>query len=333
MAHGLKPVFGTTIDAESDIQIDALVFDTSYLAHKHFHALRRFETSDGTPSGHVYGAFKQVKHMVLTLKPKRLVFAYDRQCRWRPALLPAYKADRRPKDGDDRAWSPSPDVERLFRGFPGTHLALDDAEADDMIAWYVLNNPVEQRRGAIAIVSADRDLFQLVDDEQKVSICLVKKPKNQPKAKSQNFWLRADDVVEEFGVPPTAVARIKALLGDPSDSIEGLTGGSRPGKKEALRTFALSAEAESYFDESQSCPACSTVPDWLASELVAQRPRMLTNLMIADLRSAAKKCQPTPEVSRGDLAGALGVLVEFDCESLLAQAQPLFQAMEKWYSV
>lgn len=323
MAHGLKPVFQTVVDADSDIKVDALVIDTSYLAHKHYHALRRFETQEGQPSGHVYGAFKQLKNMIFSLKPKNLVFAYDRRCDWRAALVPSYKADRRPKDGDNKAWSPSPDVERLFRGFPGVHLSMDDAEADDMIAWYVLNTSAEQRKGAIAIVSADRDLFQLVDDEQKVALCLVKKPK--PKAKSVQYWIRSDEVAEEFGVPPKAVARIKTLLGDPSDSIEGLTGGSRPGKKEALRTFALSQEADDYFDASKACPACSSVPDWLAAELVAQRPRLLTNLAITDLRAASQRYAPPAEKTTGDLAHTLGVLVEFECESLLAQAQPLFQ--------
>ena len=329
MAHGLKPVFGKTVDEESEIKIDSLVIDTSYLAHKHLHALRRFETADGEPSGHVYGAFKQIKNMVLSLRPRQLVFAYDRRCNWRSALVASYKADRRPSDSDNTAWSPAPDVERMFRGFPGLHLALQDAEADDMIAWHVLNTPAEQRRGAIAIVSADRDLFQLVDDDQKVAICLVKKPKDKPKGKSVNYWIRADEVAEEFGVPPTAVARIKTLLGDPSDSIEGLTGGSRPGKKEALRKFAVSTEADQYFDASQGCPACSSVPDWLSGELISQRPRLLTNLAITDLRAASQRYKPVVEKSKGDLAQTLGVLVEFDCESLLAQAQPLFQAMEK----
>lgn len=329
MAHGLKPVFKTTVDEDSDVKVDSLVIDTSYLAHKHLHALRRFETEDGLPSGHVYGAFKQVKNLFFSLRPRKLVFTYDRRCTWRANIVSSYKQDRRPADGNNDAWSPSPDVERLFRGFPGTHLALDGAEADDMIAWYVLNNPAEQRRGSIAIISADRDLFQLVDDEQQVAICLVKKPKDKPKGKSQNYWIRSDEVAEEFGVPPTAVARIKALLGDPSDSIEGLTGGSRPGKKEALRKFATSGEGDVYFDAAQACPPCSTVPDWLTPELVSQRQRLLNNFEIADLRSASKRYSPVVETTKGSVGQTLGVLVEFECESLLAQAEPLFQAMSR----
>lgn len=327
MAHGLKPVFRTSVDEDTNVKVDSLVIDTSYLAHKHLHALARFQTSEGLPSGHIYGAFKQVKAMVMSLQPRRLVFAYDRRCTWRQELVPNYKLDRRPASADEKTWSPSPDVERLFRGFPGIHLAVDGAEADDMIAYYALNTPLEKRRGAIAIVSADRDLFQLVDDEQMVAVCLVKKPK--PKAKSVNYWIKSDEVAEEFGVPPSAVARVKALLGDPSDCIDGLTGASRPGKKDALRSFALHTESSSYFDEGQPCPALTSVPDWLASELVSQRPRLLANLAITDLRRAASRYSPPMAQAEGDLAHSLGVLVEFNCESLLAQAQPLFSLLRQ----
>jgi hypothetical protein len=55
----------------------------------------------------------------------------------------------------------------------------------------------------------------------------------------------------------------------------------------------------------------------------------LTNLAITDLRTASRRYSPVVEKSKGDLSQTLGVLVEFDCESLLAQAEPLFKAMEK----
>lgn len=329
MAHGLKPVFKATVNEDSGVNIDSLVFDVSYLAHKYAHALSRFKTEDGELSGHVYGAFKAVKSMAMTLRPKHLVFVYDRRCSWRPALVPRYKIDRRPIDANASAWSPSHDVERMLRGFPGYHLAMDDAEADDMAAWYALNASPD-RRGVVAIVSADRDLWQLIDDEQRVAVCLVKKPK--PRAKSETYWIKADEVAEEFGVPPSAVARVKALLGDSSDCIEGLTGGSRPGKKDALRKFAVSAEADAYFDPQQPCPPCSTVPDWLSPELIAQRQRLLLNLEITDLRAAAKRYSPKLEHTAGDLTNTLGVLVEFNCDSLLAQVEPLFDSISRQQS-
>jgi DNA polymerase-1 len=313
-------LFKTTVDDDTGIVIDSLVFDVSYLAHKYLHALRRFNTAEGTPSGHVYGSFKAVKALASSLRPRNLVFAYDRKCEWRQALVASYKEDRRPKTPDEQSWSPAPDVERLFRSLPGHHLALPDAEADDMAAWYALNAP--DQRGVVAIVSADRDLWQLIDDDQKIAVCLVKKPK--PKAKSETYWIKADEVVEEFGVPPKSVARIKALLGDSSDSIEGLTGASRPGKKDALRMFATSAEANAYFEPTQNCPPCSTVPDWLATELRAQRPRLLANYAITDLRLASKRYQPELVYSPGDLTNLMGVLAEFECESLLGQAPDLF---------
>lgn len=327
MAHGLKPLFKSSVDEDSDIKVDSLVFDVSYLAHKYAHALSRFKTREGNLSGHVYGVFKHVKAMAWTLRPKQLVFAYDRESLWRSKLVASYKQDRKPKDADLMSWTPSYDVERLLRGFPGVHLSATDAEADDMIAWFSENTPLDQRQGAIAIVSADRDLWQLIDDQRLVSVVLVKKPK--PRAKSINHWIKEDEVAEEFGVPPAYVARIKAVLGDPSDSIAGLTGASRPGKKDALRKFVVSPEADDYFDSTKPGAHLAAVPDWLGPELLTQRDRILANNTVADLKAACRNIDVTPFNETGNVAMSMDALLEFECESLLSQVAPFFETLEK----
>lgn len=327
MAHGLKPSFkGSEINgATSFADVDSLIFDVSYIAHRHANALSRMQTSEGARSGHVYGVFKQIRAMVWAFKPKNLVFAYDRPMTWRSAIVSSYKEDRRPKDADPNAWTPAPEVERLLRSFPGYHLSAEDAEADDMVAWYVANNPPEHRAGPIAIVSADRDLFQLVNDTDDVAVIISKKAK-VAKSKNVDHWIREDEVAEEFGVLPKYVARVKALLGDASDSVEGLKGASRPGKKDALRLFASQPDADTYFDLTAPMPPFLFVPDWLSPELALQRDRMTANLSICDLkaRPIAPACSTKSEKN---IAQALDVLVEFECESLLSQVEPFFESI------
>jgi 5'-3' exonuclease len=329
MAHGLKPLFSTSLD-DQDIALDTIVFDVSYLAHRQAHALSRLQTSDGRLSGHIYGSFQFLRSVCYRQSPRRLVFCYDRRSSWRRHLLPTYKMTRTPVELDAaESWTPSPDVERLLRGFPGVHLACDGAEADDMVAWYVANNPLSTRDGTLAIVSADRDLWQLVDDQQDVAVIHYKKPKGGGRAKSKPMLLREKDVQQEFAVPATAVSRIKALLGDPSDCIEGIVGGSRPGKKDALRAFAVSAEADLYFDPNQpSAPVGPKVPDWLAPELVSQRPRMLVNEQITNLRTAVSRFQPTPHIqAEPNVASIMDVFIEFESENLLSQVKPFFDTL------
>ena len=331
--------------------VEYLVVDVSHLAFRHAHAMERMTTQDGRRSGHVYGCFKHLRALVTAYAPKHVVFVYDRGAPWRKQLVPDYKATRRiggaahvpgpPDDGlyvipegQPSNWTPGPDVERLFRALPGHHLALEDFEADDMVAWFVEQSPLEgapaglePRKHAIAIYSGDRDLWQLVNDESRVGAVISKK---LGKGKSFNAWVCEPQVEETFGCRPMYLARIKALLGDDSDNIRGLDGGSRPGKKEALRTFATCSVASDYFDASKPCPDLTVAPDWLRDSLKTQRDRMLANVQVTDLKQAVARIgshSPIETVREGKSAPALGVLVEYECDSLLPQVEPLLRQL------
>lgn len=325
----MKPIFKTSsTDKNKYHDVDTLVLDVSYLAHRHAHALgKRFFTSEGEMNGHVYGAFKNVKSLLGHVRPRQLAFCYDRGYTWRSELVPSYKATRRGALESNDSWHPTPDVERLFRCFPGLHLASEDLEADDMAAWLALNHESE---GAVAIYSADRDLWQLVSDNSEITCVYPKKP--GPRQKSQNFWVREATVREDFGVTPNGLAKLKALMGDTSDNIKGVVGGKRPGKKDALRKLADDPEFESYFDLNEAIPKANA-PDFLIPVLEEERERIVSNYRITNLRNAVDRVSESPVVkAEGNLGEALGVLVEFECESLLAQVEPLFEMLNKTLS-
>lgn len=308
--------------------VDTLVLDVSYMAHRHAHALgQRMSTDDGRMSGHIFGCFKQLRSYVSALKPRQVAFAYDRGCKWRSALVPGYKAPRKPPDGK-KAWSPGPDVERFFRNLPGVHLAHKDAEADDMIAWFAERHREATNHGATVIYSNDRDLWQLVDDNDEVACIITRKPKGQPRARSSNIWIKEEAVRDEFGVLPRYLSRVKALMGDPSDNIKGLKGAVKPGKKEALRAFAETSSCLDYLDMEIDSPSLDC-KDWLVDALMDERRRLSANYTITDLRSALDRIDDDPqEVTRGDLTGAMDVLLEFECESLLGQVEPVFNGLQ-----
>jgi 5'-3' exonuclease len=348
---GFRPMFGNTEGGGKAGDVEYLVIDASYLAHRNAHAMKRFATGDGRLSGHIYGSFKGIRHLISSYRPKNLVFVYDRGAPWRMALVPEYKANRRAdNDGTTTAphalgtfvvregmaadWTPAPDIERLFRCFPGLHLALDGAEADDLAAWFVHENPREMRTGAIGLYTNDRDYWQLVSDEAKVAAIVSKKAKGPVKQKSVNVWVRDEDVMDHFGVAPPFVARLKALLGDDSDNIKGLQGASRPGKKDGLRAFVTTKEAEAYFDPKEKSVKVTSVVDWLAAELNAQREQMIKNRMAVDLSFAVERLneradKPKAHAEKGLVAACLDVLVEFECESLLGQVEEVFTELSQ----
>lgn len=85
----------------------------------------------------------------------------------------------------------------------------DDVEGDDLIAYYVQHKKPNER---VVIVSGDRDLTQLINDEVCQYIPTIKKfisPKNS---------------VEELGITHENTLVKKILCGDASDNIKGIKG-------------------------------------------------------------------------------------------------------------
>ena len=285
-------------------------------------------TDDGRMSGHIFGCFKQLKSYVFGLKPRRVAYAYDRGYKWRRDLVPSYKESRRVPDDGEKTWSPGPDVERFFRNFPGIHLASPGCEADDMIAWYAERHRESTTEGAVAIYSNDRDLWQLVSDRDEVACVITRKPKGEVRARSANIWVKEAMVHDDFGVGPEHLSRVKALMGDPSDNIKGLVGARKPGKKDALRAFASDPSCGDYFDAEIDSPKLNC-KDWLVDPLTEERDRLTANFQITDLRSALSRITEDPMTeTRGNRPGAMDVLLEFECESLLAQTEPVFNAFQ-----
>lgn len=340
---------GEPEEAEGYDNVGYLVLDVSHLAHRNAHALQRFVTADGRLSGHVYGAFKTLRGLSYAFKPRNFVFVYDRGASWRKDLVPGYKANRKVGGVDEATapppegvfevhegplvdFTPAPDVERLFRAFPGIHLSMKDMEADDMAAWFVNHMETDETRdGALVLYTGDRDYWQLINDENMVACLTSRKPKGQTKAKPKNFWIQEWQVEESLGVLPKHVSMLKAVLGDESDNVKGLEGGARPGKKDALKAFVKTTVAPVFFDITQPCPTLDMLPDWLQVPMREQRKRLAMNFQAMDLMSSIMRVKDDPRevITKGKLAEALGVLVEFECDSLLPMVEPLFNELSR----
>jgi len=83
-------------------------------------------------------------------------------------------------------------------------------EADDLIATYARQASAKGAR--VSIVSADKDLMQLVDDR----ICMLDTVKDRK--------ICAPEVFEKFGVTPDKVIDVQALCGDSVDNVPGVPG-------------------------------------------------------------------------------------------------------------
>jgi DNA polymerase I len=97
-------------------------------------------------------------------------------------------------------------------------------EADDVIGTLAIRAAAEGFE--VAIVSIDKDFFQLVHDGIRVY-----------DPREEGAWFDEPRVVEKFGVKPSQVADVLALVGDTSDNVAGVPGIGKKGAVDLITQF------------------------------------------------------------------------------------------------
>jgi 5'-3' exonuclease len=216
-----------------------LLLDTASLYFRAFYGSPDTITApDGTPVNAVRGLLDYVARLVTDHRPTHLVAAMDNSWRpdWRVAAVPSYKTHRLANDAGEEVvpdlLSPQvPIIEAALDAFGICRIGVDDYEADDVIGTLATTatQPVE-------IVTGDRDLFQLVDDEKPVTIVYV--------AKGVGRRERIDEaeVSSRYGIPGKAYADFATLRGDPSDGLPGVPGVGDKTAAALITRFATMSE-------------------------------------------------------------------------------------------
>ncbi len=174
-----------------------------------FHAIRGLSTSAGAPTNALYGFINMLRKLLREEAPPLLGIALDvgRET-FRSEAYAEYKANRAPMPEDLKAQMPA--IRCAIEAFRIPILELERYEADDVIG--TLSRKAEQAGHDVTIVSADKDLFQLVSD--RVSLMHTGRQKTYDPAL----------VEKDFGVPPHQVVDVLALVGDKVDNVPGVPG-------------------------------------------------------------------------------------------------------------
>lgn len=201
-----------------------LYFDTATLYYRAFFAVPESITApDGTPSGAVRGFLDMVSAIAKRFPPNQVVFAWDDDWRpqWRVDLIPSYKLHRIDEPSAEQPDAAVPDA--LSPQISAISLILDAIgmprigqighEADD-----VLGALVSKSTQACDVVSGDRDLFQLVNDNCQVRVISITKG-------IKNLEIVDDAyLTNRYGVTGDQYADFSMLRGDPSDGLPGVKG-------------------------------------------------------------------------------------------------------------
>ncbi len=196
-----------------------LLVDGHSLAFRAFYAFGKhpeggLRTSTGIPTSICFGFLKALIEMLDREKPAAVAIAFDlAQPTFRHEIDDSYKANR-----SETPESFIPDIQNLQRVLAAMNLpAITQAgfEADDVLG--TLSQVASAEGYTVKILSGDRDLFQLIDADKRISVLNVGQ-------KDKIVEYHAEQVKERLGVLPTQVVDYKALCGDASDNIAGVRG-------------------------------------------------------------------------------------------------------------
>ncbi len=190
-----------------------LALDVPWLLYRSFYAIpRSVKGADGMAVGALLGTVNTTLTLVEAFAPRAVVCCLGAEdAVYRRELYAGYHAQREPMPPELRAqWERAAELLAAFgwavRGHP-------ELEADDVL-WSC--SRVEQAAGGRTLITtADRDLYQAVDEHTAV----VELRRDAPPA-----TLGPDDVRARYGIAPSQVADLIALRGDPSDGLPGAKG-------------------------------------------------------------------------------------------------------------
>lgn len=247
-----------------------VLIDGNAVMHRAYHALPPLTSPDGKPAHVVYGFVSMMLKIFQDLKPTHMAVAFDRPGpTFRNALYADYQIQR-PKMEDDFI-SQIAVVHDTVAAFGIPAYEADGFEADDVIGT-ISRTALTQGIDQVVIVTGDRDILQLVEDDR--VLCYM-----PTKGLSEGKLYGESDVVERLGVRPSAIADFKSLAGDSSDHYPGVPG---IGPKTAITLLARHGSVERLYAE------IDTVQGKTAkAKLIAGKESAMVGKQLATIRTDA----------------------------------------------
>ncbi|MFM7793996.1 MAG: 5'-3' exonuclease H3TH domain-containing protein, partial [Microcystis panniformis] len=203
-----------------------ILIDGHSLAFRAYYAFAKsrsgpLRTSTGIPTSVCFGFLNSLMQLLETQKPAYLAVAFDLAApSFRHEADVNYKANRQETPEEFR-----PDLSNLQSLLAAMNIPIVTSpgyEADDVLG--TLAKQAGDNGYTVKILTGDRDLFQLVDEDKKTTVLYL--DINAVKSTSGQGYteFNSQAVTEKLGVTPKQVVDFKALCGDKSDNIPGERG-------------------------------------------------------------------------------------------------------------
>src|SRR5215216_935593 len=201
------------------------LIDGSSQMYRAYHAFRGrgLSNQEGHTTHAVYVFVTMLRKLITDHRPEYIAASFDLAGpTFRDQMVTDYKANRAAMPGDlaeQIVW-----VHEACEALGVPVITSEGFEADDVIA--TLARCAVADGYDVAVVTGDKDFFQLVDEHIRVF-----------NPRDEGTWYDAAGVREKWGVGPEQVVDVLALMGDAVDNIKGVPGIGEKGAKDLIATW------------------------------------------------------------------------------------------------
>ena len=206
------------------------LIDGPSLVYRAFYALpESIATSTGVPTNAIFGFASMLVKIVTEYGVCPTVVGWDAGTSGRTELFAEYKAQRRSRpDLLKQQW---PAMEPLVEAFGYRNVRIEGYEADDVIASLAERALKASPPVPVMIVTGDRDVFQLIDEDGLVKVMATARGITETKIYDRQA------VIDRYGIAPELIPDFYGLKGDTSDNIPGVPGIGDKTASELIQRF------------------------------------------------------------------------------------------------
>ncbi len=214
------------------------LIDGHALAYRSYFALQHggFATIKGENTSAIYGFTRTLLDVYEHHKPKYLAVTFDRGLSAREEIYSEYKATR-VKMPEDLS-SQFDRIYEIVGAFNIPRLTMENMEADDVLG--TISKQAVEMGLDVHIATGDRDILQLLSPNVRVQL---------PRRGGDDEVLDEAAFRDRFGLDPSQLVDLKAMMGDSSDNIPGVPGVGQKSATKLLQEFGNLENIYEHLDE------------------------------------------------------------------------------------
>jgi DNA polymerase-1 len=277
-----------------------LLVDAGSIIYPAYHVMKDLTNSKGFPTGAIFGVTRILMRILKEYPSKYVAICFDsRGKNLRHEKFEAYKAHRPAMD--EALVVQVPRIKEVIEAFGLPMTEQQGYEADDLIA--ALTQQAKAQQLSVVIVTGDKDLMQLVDEN-----VFVARPGRDP---ARDLKLVDSKGVEaHMGVPPSKIIDFLSLTGDSVDNVPGVPGVGEKTAIQLLQQFGSLEKILESADQVKTKKVSENLKNFREQALLS---RELVTLHTDGIQTKLSQC----ELNAPDNNRLKALLEEFEFRSLL----------------